>query len=192
MSFLSPAAPLSRYTAGLLLLLALLTACSSEPRAPEQVGVETVSLDAPADARSYVPTLDGPLRILSATPSGTMQAMTDRQPITVTFSRPMVPLGDAPTPSPGVLTTDPPLDGALRWEGTQTLVVTPDSTLPPATPYAVTLRPTLGSQQGDSLDAPFTWTFETPRPQLVRSTPKRGARFVAPEQDLALHFNQRV
>jgi len=187
-----PVRPSCRIAGLLILLMGGLVACSSEPRAPEQVGVETVSLDAPADARSYVPTLDGPLRILSATPSGTMQAMTERQPITVTFSQPMVPLGNAPAPAPDVLATDPPLAGSLRWEGTQTLVFTPDAALPPATPYNVTLRPTLGSQQGDSLDAPFTWSFETPRPQLVRSTPERGARFVAPEQDLVLHFSQGV
>ena len=176
-----------------LLLLALsLAACGGDPDAPEAVTVETVALDAPAGTRNYVPTLDGPLRILSATPSGTLQSMDARQPITVTFSRPMVPLGDAPVPPEGVLTTDPALTGSLRWDGTQTLVFTPDSTLPPATPFTVTLQPTLDSPQGESLDEPFTWTFETPRPQLVRSVPERGARFVDPQQRIFLHFNQRV
>jgi hypothetical protein len=177
----------------LLIAVALVgAACSGEPDAPEGVTVETVALEAPAETPGYVPTLEGPLRILSATPSGTLRSMGDRQPITVTFSQPMVPLGEAPAPPADVLTTDPLLTGSLRWEGTQTLVFRPDSTLPPATPFTVTLRPTLDSPEGASLDAPFAWTFETPRPQLVRSAPDRNARFVDPQQNIFLHFNQRV
>ncbi len=173
-------------------LAVLAAACGGAPEAPETVVVETVSLDAPPDARAYVPTLDGPLRILSATPHGTLPSMDERQPIAVTFSRPMVPLGEAPAPPEGVLTTDPPIAGTLRWEGSQTLVFTPDSTLPPATPFEVTLAPALESPEGEALAEPFAWSFETPRPQLVRSEPGRDDRFVDPEQRVFLHFNQRV
>ncbi|WP_022836503.1 Ig-like domain-containing alpha-2-macroglobulin family protein [Salisaeta longa] len=174
----------------LLIVAAGLTSCTGS--SSEQTSVRTVALAQANEAPNYVPTLDGPLRILSATPIGGHRTLPPQQPLTVTFTRPMVPLGDAPPPPPDVLTTRPALTGTLRWEGTQTLVFTPDRALPPATAFEVTLRPTLTSVDGQTLDAPFTWSFETPRPRLVSSVPARGADFVAPTQPLRLHFNQHV
>jgi len=176
-----------------LVLVTLLTACGGTP-APsgDEVAVEQVALDAPEQAQNYVPTLEGPLRILSATPGGQLQALQERQPISVTFSRPMVPLGDASLPSEDALTIEPAVPGSLRWEGTQTLVFQPSGALRPATEYTVTLAPTVSDLDGNTLSESYTWTFQTPRPQLVKSSPGDGAEFAAPDDSVRLSFSLPV
>ena len=150
------------------------------------------SLSDRAVTERFTPTLDGPLRLLSVSPRGTRTRHRPRQPITATFSRPMVALGDAAAPPDSVLTVAPAVDGAFRWEGTQTLVFAPNEDLPPATQFTVTVHPVLTSTDGASLQAPYTWTFETMRPQLVSTTPESGARFAPLDQPLRLHFNLPV
>ncbi len=176
----------------LLTGLALLTlaACKSTEET-EGFNVEEVALDIEASDRAFVPTLDGPLRVMSATPYGPTPFMAPGQPIAVTFSRPMVPLGETPALDPGTLTLDPAVDGTLRWEGTQTLVFTPTSPLLAASSFEARLAP-LTSLDGETMVESFVWTFETPRPQLVTSTPARGEPYAEPSTPLRLAFNQAV
>ncbi len=155
--------------------------------------VEDVAFDVPEGVTPYVPTLDGPLRVLSATPAGQMLYLREGVGPTVTFTRPMVPLGDAPAPPEDAITLDPPVPGSLRWEGTQTLVFTPDAPLTSATAYRATLRATgLQSVEGETLARDTTWIFETPRPRLVTSDPADGEQYAAPSGPFTLTFNQRV
>ena len=179
--------------ATLIVLAILFTACGGPP-APsgDEVAVEQVALDAPEQAQDYVPTLEGPLRILSATPGGQLQTLQERQPISVTFSRPMVPLGDATPPPEDALTIEPAAPGSLRWEGTQTLVYQPSEALRPATEYTVTLAPTVSDLDGNTLSESYTWAFQTPRPQLVTSSPADGAEFAAPDDSVRLSFSLPV
>ncbi len=171
--------------------LSFLASCHSGDRG--DFAVEQVAFDVPEGAAPYVPTLDGPLRILSATPSGAMLSLRPGVGPAVTFTRPMVPLGEAPAPPQGAITLAPAVAGSLRWEGTQTLVFVPDAPLPPATAYRATLHAAgLASVEGESVARDTTWTFETPRPLLVASEPRDGEPFAAPTQALRLHFNQPV
>jgi len=178
--------------ATLLVFATLIVACGGTP-APsgDDVTVEQVDLDAPEQTQDYVPTLEGPLRILSATPGGQLQTLQERQPISVTFSRPMVPLGDAAPPE-DALTIEPAVPGSLRWEGTQTLVYQPSKALRPATEYTVTLAPTVSDLDGNTLSMSYTWTFQTPRPQLLKSSPADGAEFAAPDDSVRLSFSLPV
>ena len=157
--------------------------------------VETLALDVADGEEAFVPTLDGPLRILSATPFGAAIAQDERQPVAVTFSRPMVPLGDAPLPDGGLLTVRQggrPVAGTLSWEGTQTLVWTPDAPLPRATAFEARLAPGLEDLEGDALADPYVWTFETPRPRLARTVPRRGEMHAEPGGPIRLHYDQAV
>ena len=165
---------------------------SGQPSSAEEVTVESVALQTPDSARTFTPSLSGPLRILSATPRGSMRSMQKRQPITITFSRPMVPLGDPPPVSSDVLEIAPNVEGSYRWEGTQTLVFTPDAPLPAATAFEVRLNPVLSDREGQTIDEAFTWAFETPRPRLLRSEPPAGEAFAAPRPSFRLHFNLPV
>ena len=178
--------------AAFIVVLTLVAACGSGAPSGDEVAVEQVDLNAPEQAQDYVPTLEGPLRILSATPGGQLQTLQERQPISVTFSRPMVALGDATPPPENALTVEPAVPGSLRWAGTQTLVVQPAEPLSPATEYEVTLAPTVQDRQGNTLSEPYTWTFQTPRPRLVTSTPADGADFAAPDDSIRLSFSLPV
>ena len=178
--------------AAFIVVLTLVAACGSGAPSGDEVAVEQVDLNAPEQAQDYVPTLEGPLRILSATPGGQLQTLQERQPISVTFSRPMVALGDATPPPENALTVEPAVPGSLRWAGTQTLVVQPAEPLSPATEYEVTLAPTVQDRQGNTLSEPYTWTFQTPRPRLVMSTPADGADFAAPDDSIRLSFSLPV
>ena len=177
-------------------LVAFAASCggSKTPEAPSgsNVTVEHTALDAPDAAEAYVPTLDGPLRILSAAPAGQLQSMQTNQPVSVTFSRPMVALGDAKTPPSGAIALDPAVPGSLRWEGTQTLLFHPDEPLDPATNYTVTLDSTVSDLDGNALSEAYTWSFQTPRPRLVSSKPADGAQFVQPDAVVRLSFSLPV
>ena len=168
--------------------------CGSEPKegAEEPFAAENVALDVPAGEAAFTPALEGPLRVISATPYGPMGSLPPGVRVSVTFSRPMVPLGEAPPVEPGALTLEPPVAGALRWVGTQTLVFDPDAPLPYATPFRAVVRPGLAALDGEALAEPFAWTFETPRPRLEASEPADGARFVAPDAVVRLRFNQPI
>ncbi|MFO8007314.1 MAG: MG2 domain-containing protein, partial [Candidatus Brocadiia bacterium] len=174
-----------------LLLALLLTACGTGPTTMDD-GVESVPLTQRAPDGSYTPTLDGPLRLLSVSPRGSRTTYGARPAITATFSRPMVPLGEAPTPPDSVLTVEPSLPGALQWEGTQTLVFRPSEDVPPATAFTVTLHPYLASTDGATMEDGYSWTFETVRPRLTRAEPSDGARFAPLEGALRLEFNLSV
>lgn len=179
--------------AGIALLALLQFGACSTP-APENEGdfsVESVNLDIP-EGTGYIPQLEGPLRVLSATPYGMMMSLDPNQRITVTFSRPMVPLGETPELPEGTFQIEPSIPGTLSWEGSQTLVFRPDSALPPATAFVVRVAPGLTSLDGERLDEVISWKFETPRPMLVESEPARNERFADPNQAFVLRFNQGI
>ncbi|GAB5537200.1 MAG: MG2 domain-containing protein [Rubricoccaceae bacterium] len=184
-------------TLGFALAITLsLAACrEAADKALGPFDVETVALDVTASDEAFVPTLDGPLRVLSATPFGEAVAQVDRQPVAVTFSRPMVPLGDAPTPDASALTVrqnGQEIAGTLAWDGTQTLVWTPDEPLDRATPFEARLAAGIEDLDGEALEDAYTWTFETPRPRLLESTPDRGEAHAEPGEPIRLRYNQAV
>lgn len=175
----------------LLALAAALGACRGA--APtDELAAESVAVDVPEGATAYTPALDGPLRVLSATPAGPMAALAATQRVAVTFSQPMVPLGEAPPVDAGTLTLEPAVEGTLRWDGSQTLVFQPAVPLPMATAFTVHVQAGLEALGGDRLEEPVTWTFETPRPQVIELQPARGERFAKPEAPIRLRFNQAV
>ncbi len=179
--------------AGLLLLLGLAGGCGgheSPASYPVVFSTEHVPLDGVPGEAAYIPVLDGPLRPLAATPLGEMVEAGPATVVSVTFSRPMVPLGEAPEVPPEALVLSPPVPGTLRWVGTQILVFEPATPLPPATAFRATVAAGLQALDGTPLEKAFTWTFETPRPRLVASEPADGARYADPARPIRLTFNQ--
>ena len=177
----------------LLVLLLIAPACGTEDDdTPVSFASESISLGGQAGAPAFVPTLDGPLRPISTSPSGPMGDLPANQVVAVTFSRPMVPLGSAAAPPPGTLSLEPQVDGMLRWEGTQTLVFTPSTPLQVATRYQARLTAGLVSVDGNRLEAPFAWTFETPRLQVLHTDPSPGEPFADPASVPHVFFTQSV
>ena len=151
--------------------------------------MENISLSPPETNIAFTPTVAGPLRVLSASPIGTLQAADLNQALAVTFSVPMSPLGEPAPISPNQITLEPAIPGTLRWEGTQTLVFQPSEPLSSATLYTATLQAGIQSLDGQQLEAPYVWTFEMPRPRLMSSFPSNNELYAEPVSSIRLNYN---
>ncbi len=177
---------------GMLLLSMSSLSCKKTVTTEEGVQITSVALDVDPDNGSFIPTLEGPLRALSVAPSGTLLNLQPDQSISITFSQPMVALGEEDPASVPAFSISPAIPGTFRWNGTHTLVFQPSAPLPLATPFEVTLAGGFSAASGEVLPEPITWTFETPRPRLIDSEPFSGSDAVAPNQSIRLVFNQAL
>jgi len=135
------------------------------------------------------------LRVISATPRGLTETRDQSRIVVVMFNKPMVPLqsveGEVYEES-GPLIIEPAVRGKYRWLGTSTLTFIPVDTLPFATEYRVKVPAGLKALDGSALEHEYIWTFQTPRPVLVRSIPQDEAKLVELNQLIYLQFNQPV
>ena len=174
----------------LLSCLVLLLSCNSNPKEQKgTIAVESISLSAPETNVSFTPSMEGPLRVLSASPIGVLQAIESNFALAITFSVPMTPLGEQTPISPNQITLDPAAPGTLRWEGTQTLVFQPSTPLVGSTQYTATLAAGIQSLDGQTLEEPYTWTFEMPRPKLTSSFPQNNEQYAEPISSVRLNYN---
>ncbi len=132
-----------------------------------------------------------PLRVLSATPSGATETRDQSHAIVVIFNKAMVPLQEVPVgEGSGPLVIEPQIKGRYRWLGTTTLTFWPNDTLPYATAYTARVPAGTKALDGSTLSQDYTWTFETPRPQLIRTLPRDNATYIRPETKIYLQFNE--
>ncbi len=142
--------------------------------------------------RSNVQGHAGP-KILTIAPIGHVQDTGETRAITVTFDRPMVALQALPKEEvKGPLNVNPPLKGKYRWLGTSTLVFTPEKPFETATRYTATIPAGTSAKDGTRLENDFKWTFDTVRPQFVRSDPYHRSKFVDLKPPFFLSFNQEM
>jgi uncharacterized protein YfaS (alpha-2-macroglobulin family) len=133
------------------------------------------------------------LKVLSVTPKGITKEAHQTKSIVVTFEEPMVALKVIPEgDSSGPLSFEPPIKGKYRWQGTTTLVFTPEEPLPKATFFKATIPEGIKSLQGKELKKDYVWSFETIRPQLLWSDPHHSSQFIGLKQGMTLHFNQKM
>jgi len=113
--------------------------------------------------------------------------------VTLTFSRPMVPVSSRRAVEaralPVRMRPSPP--GRWRWVGTRTLVFQPDASLPMATRYEVELPAGVASATGERLADGLRWTFTTAPPRLVGALPRAG-RTTDRDPLMALSFDQEM
>ena len=133
---------------------------------------------------------DNTLRVISAGPNGEVATLAETNEIRVVFSEAMVVLGRIP---PVVVAPffhiEPQVIGALRWSGTTTLIFTPAKKLPYAATYNVTIDATAKSVAGNTLSAPYRFSFATPRVKLLNTNWYRQADRALV---IGLRFNQGV
>lgn len=116
---------------------------------------------------------NGPLKVLRFAPEGSVEAAAA---ISITFSKPMVPLsshedlGELPLP----LTMEPKVAGNWRWVGSQTLIFDRKERLPMATKYSLSVSSTAKALDGSRLEAPLSWTFDTPPIKVNVSLPHQS------------------
>lgn len=171
-----------------------LPACDrDDPNAPVRFAVEEVPFDGALADLEFVPTLDGPLRIVAASPGGALAGMPPGLAVTVSFSAPMIALeGDVPSVPAGTLTLDPPVAGTVTWEGTRTLVFRPDGAWPAATRFTVRVSNDLPDLEGRRMEGPLEWTFDTPVPRVAITDPEASEPFFAPTGTLRIRFDAPV
>lgn len=133
------------------------------------------------------------LRVVESAPQNEVNQSSDAAEIRVVFSEPMVALGRIPSnPTPPWIRITPAIAGTFRWSGTTVLLFTPDpdTPLPYATTFTVTIDGAATSAAGRSLGAPHAFTFTTPTPRLTSMRWfRRSDRHDRPVV-LMLEFNQ--
>ncbi|MBA3949391.1 MAG: Ig-like domain-containing protein, partial [Acidobacteria bacterium] len=134
-----------------------------------------------------------PLAILSAGPTGEVASLGDAAEIRVEFSEPMVPLGRTPAAvTVPFFAIAPAVKGTFRWAGTTTLIFTPAAPLPFATRYTVRITAAATAASGNTLSAPYTFTFTTPTVRLLGAGWYREGGRVDGQIVVGLQFNQPV
>jgi uncharacterized protein YfaS (alpha-2-macroglobulin family) len=135
----------------------------------------------------------GPLQVLRYAPEGEIPIAPF---ISITFNQPMVPLTtladlaarDVP------VHVEPSLPGTWRWLGAKTLTFEYDSEqidrLPKATAYRVTVPAGTKSLSGGVLAQEVTWTFTTPPPKVIETSPPDAPQPLEPLFWVA--FDQRI
>lgn len=111
----------------------------------------------------------GPLRITRISHEGCQE---DVEQLSISFSEPMVPIGEAKLVDVRkVVSISPMPEGSFRWVGTQTLVFDPaKGRLPKATKYEIRVPASAASISGARLESDRVWTLETAPVNVVLQT----------------------
>ncbi len=185
-----------------MLALAAATACSqcskpSTPTDPITPKVDRPDLEVSAlptapviDATGMLPGVpQGPLAVVVARPQEEVRG--NERP-TLTFNKPVVPLGavDAELPVPATIT--PAVKGEWKWIGSAAVEFVPAEPFAYATTFTVTVQPALKAIDGQALKEPFSFSFSTLAPALDRSEPRDGWNWLDSDEPLKLTLNQPV
>ncbi|MFZ4619351.1 MAG: Ig-like domain-containing protein [Bacteroidota bacterium] len=133
------------------------------------------------------------LQIVAVTPTGAVASVDQVDAIAVTFSEPMTSLQAVTSEQrTGYMTFSPAVSGKFRWQGTSTLVFTPDKRLARATAYVVSIPAGIRSVSGKKLEEAFEWRFVTPAPSIVSVEPANDQNTVELDHSIMVQFNQPV
>ncbi len=133
----------------------------------------------------------GPLNVLSTQPSNGAVDVDPNTPITVIFSRPVVPLvgieEQANLPQP--LDFDPFFEGSGQWVSTSVYQFTPAAPLAAATTYNVTVAP-LTAVDGSAMTDAVSFSFSTSAPIVIDAKP--SGILVPPDAKITVTFSQAM
>ena len=134
------------------------------------------------------------IEIIATSPVGRVEGRDAAGSITVTFSKPMVPLEKLPEGNgTGPLQIKPDVKGKFRWLGSSTLSFTPAEPLPLATEFEAFVPEGIKSEiSGETLNREHTWRFETLRPDILSSYPREHQDWVELDENIFLVFNQTM
>jgi uncharacterized protein YfaS (alpha-2-macroglobulin family) len=111
--------------------------------------------------------------------------------LAITFSQPMIAVtSHADVAADVPVTLSPQPKGTWRWLGTRTLMFDPDVRFPQATTYKITVPAGVKSATGASLGAAKSFTFTTPAPRVIASSPTGGPTQLEP--GIFVLFDQKV
>jgi len=134
------------------------------------------------------------VKILSTAPRGITEDIGETSAVIVSFNQPMVALQEIPEgEGTGPLLIKPPVSGKYRWMGTRTLVFLPEKgRFPYATDFTVTVPRGISSISGQILQKDFSWSFETPSPELTYHWPGDKNKWINLDEVIILQFNQQI
>ena len=156
-------------------------------------GCKKKNAEAPINPVPAAGEIRGDLKVLSATPKGTTRTPSESQSIVIIFDHPMVALEALPEgDGSSFLKVLPVVPGKHRWLGTRALAFTPDTRLPYATSFVVTVPAGTCSRDGFCLPQDFTWRFDTVRPRVLAHFPAGDQKSLKPDTRVLLVFNQPV
>jgi uncharacterized protein YfaS (alpha-2-macroglobulin family) len=113
--------------------------------------------------------------------------------IAIQFSRPVVPLTALAEPArQSPVAIEPAVSGAGEWLNTSTYLLRPAGGLAPSTEYKVRVPAELKNLDNQTLESAYEYTFTTVTPAVKQVTPENNARFVAPQPEITVAFNQPV
>ena len=131
------------------------------------------------------------LKIISATPQGDLNSLSDAGAITITFNYPVVALsGVEKDLREGPLSIMPEVSGTYRWMGTSTLSFIPDKPLAWSTRYTVQVNAPITGIDGEMMEKAFNFSFVTPRPQVSQAFPYQEQEQITLQQPVFLKFSQ--
>jgi uncharacterized protein YfaS (alpha-2-macroglobulin family) len=137
--------------------------------------------------------LTGGLAVTYVSPKGHTETPSEAEAIVVIFDRPMVPLEALPEGrGPSVMQLEPSFAGKHRWLNPKTLTFTPDKAFPYSTQIEVTIPTGTKTHDGTFLEEDFSWTFQTIRPRLIRHFPQNEQKWLKPDTEVLLVFNQPI
>jgi alpha-2-macroglobulin len=164
-------------------------ACFLGPKAPEVEPSRALELSADSNERKP---MNGPFGVVFGSPEGQVRGEAE---VNLVFNRPMraLTLAGAEPPAPATIAYKQGgmPKGSWRWLGTQALTFVPESHLPDASEYVVTVPQGTKALAGDSLAKPFTIAFSTRRPELEETlvVNKDDSERVVPTSNFELTFN---
>lgn len=175
-----------------------LTISPTTPLRPETDYLLTIGADAQsrmfrplaAPARLTFRTAPAPA-VVAVLPTDMARDVALDQAIALTFSRPMV--GESAlrrrTTLPA-LRFEPPLEGSVTWLSPTTALFQPADRLLPGVRYRATLDQELADLAGAPLGAPFGWSFSTPAPSVISTSPGDAERNVGLREPLVIRLSQ--
>jgi uncharacterized protein YfaS (alpha-2-macroglobulin family) len=145
--------------------------------------------DTAAPPRPSGPREPAALTLVRAAPRGEVDVAAE---VTVTFSRPMVPLSSvgAVQGRPVPVRLSPQPEGSWRWIDMRTLAFTPRGRMPASTQYTVTVPAGTRAETGGRMAEEASWTFSTQRLSAIGGQPHGSA--VGLEPLIVIRFDQRI
>lgn len=141
-------------------------------------------------AAASAPEEAGPFAVIFATPTG---ESSETAQLSVVFNRSVRALTTAEDEAEPPFTLTPKVEGSWRPVGGRAYLFAPKGGfLPPATEYRLDIPAGFRSLEGETLGKPYSLTFRTPRPHVVRSEPYDGQNGLGPKERFELHFDQPI
>ncbi|WP_300368824.1 Ig-like domain-containing alpha-2-macroglobulin family protein [Brachyspira sp.] len=133
------------------------------------------------------------VNIDKTTPIGENTSRNNYEAITVTFNQQMTALQTIKEVTNKYFNFNIDVKGKCRWLSVNTLAFYPDEPLPDNTKIEVTLKKGIKSElTGDILENDYTWTFNTLRPIMEKTSPYDMQSDVSTNISIVIYYNMPI